>query len=91
MIKQVHAGTQSGLFLTIKFAQKSLFRLLSRGGPSRKILLLSICIPHTTVLLLIKGNLTNGISKKIIKRASKNAASEILETYRNDLTLIIYI
>lgn len=56
-----HARTQSVHFLKINSTQVSLSRLIPRGGTLRNILFFPICTPHATALLLIKGNLTNGI------------------------------
>lgn len=56
-----HVRTQSVHFPKIKSAQVSLSGLIPKRGTLRNILFFPIFIPHATALLLIKGNLTNGI------------------------------
>lgn len=71
-------------FLKTRLSQESLLWLIPRGGTLRHTVFSPVSISHATALLLIKGNLTNGIQKRIIKTASKNVTPEILDAYRSN-------
>ena len=71
-------------FLKVRLSQESLLWLIPRGGTLRNTVFSHISISHAIALLLIRGNLTNGIQKRIIKTVSTNATPEILDACRNN-------